>query len=104
MIKDGDGVNFPKRGDTLSMHYTGTLAETGAVFDTSRIDGRQPFTFKIGVGEVIKGWDEGVMHMSLGERSILKVPSEMAYGEKGAGNVIPPNADLHFDVELLKIN
>jgi len=103
VVNPGDGVNFPKKGDTLTMHYTGTLAATGIVFDTSRGDGRQPFKFTIGVGEVIKGWDAGLTHMSLGERSILEIPSEMAYGEKGT-DVIPPNADLHFDVELLKIN
>lgn len=97
----GDGVTFPKKGDTLVMHYTGSLASDGTVFDSSR--DRQPLTFKIGVGQVIVGWDEGVMQMSLGERSVLAIPSQLAYGEKGSG-AIPPNADLLFDVELLKIN
>lgn len=104
VTKPGDGVSYPKNGDTLTMHYTGRLAATGEVFDSSRGDGKQPFIFTIGVGQVISGWDQGVMHMSLGERSILKIPSQMAYGEKGIGGAAPPNADLIFDLELLEIN
>jgi len=99
----GDGVTYPKPGDELTMHYTGTLAATGEKFDSSR-DRGEPFTFQIGVGEVIRGWDVGVMKMSLGERATLRIPSDMGYGERGAGNDIPPGADLVFDVELLKIN
>mmetsp|Transcript_5250 Transcript_5250/g.17032 ORF Transcript_5250/g.17032 Transcript_5250/m.17032 type:complete len:245 (-) Transcript_5250:35-769(-) len=99
----GDGVTFPKRGETLTMHYTGTLAGSGAVFDSSR-DRGEPFTFAIGVGQVIEGWDEGVMQMSLGERAVLKVPAAKGYGAQGAGGVIPPHADLIFDVELLTID
>lgn len=100
----GDGVSFPKEGDTLTMHYTGTLAANGIVFDSSRGEGKQPITFTIGVGQVIKGWDTAVMQMSLGERSILRIPHELGYGETGSGDAIPPNSDLVFDVELLKIN
>merc|ERR1719473_934365 len=102
-IKPGDGKTFPKPGDKLTMHYTGTLANGGSKFDSSR-DRGQPFVFTIGVGQVIPGWDNGVMKMSLGERAVLHVPSAQGYGAQGAGGVIPPNADLNFDVELLKIN
>eukprot|EP01064_Diplonema_japonicum_P027355 TRINITY_DN393_c0_g1_i2.p2 TRINITY_DN393_c0_g1~~TRINITY_DN393_c0_g1_i2.p2 ORF type:complete len:109 (+),score=24.97 TRINITY_DN393_c0_g1_i2:55-381(+) len=102
VLKAGDGVTFPKAGDRLSMHYTGTLASNGNKFDSSVERG--PFQFQIGVGQVIKGWDEGVMQMSLGEKAILKISSDFGYGARGAGGVIPPNADLNFEVELLKIN
>merc|ERR1719393_765377 len=102
VLKPGDGQQFPKAGDTLTMHYTGTLASNGAKFDSSR-DRGQPFQFTIGVGQVIPGWDQGVMQMSLGERAVLHVPAALGYGAQGAGGVIPPNADLNFDVELLRI-
>jgi FKBP-type peptidyl-prolyl cis-trans isomerase len=86
------------------MHYLGKLTEElgGKTFDSS-YDRGTPFTFKIGKGEVIKGWDEGVMLMSLGEKAVLAIPSEAGYGAQGAGGVIPPNADLIFEVELLQI-
>merc|ERR1712018_970850 len=102
VIKPGDGVNFPKKGDRLSMHYTGTLTD-GSKFDSSRDRGK-PFEFQIGVGRVIKGWDEGVIQMSKGEQSKLTISPDFGYGASGAGGVIPPNATLIFDVELLKIN
>lgn len=85
------------------MHYTGTLKSNGKKFDSS-VDRGQPFQFKIGVGQVIRGWDEGVMKMSLGEKAVLTISSDFGYGARGAGGVIPPNADLVFEVELLKIN
>merc|ERR1711865_423785 len=102
-IKAGDGATFPKKGDKLSMHYTGTLASNGTKFDSS-VDRGQPFSFNIGTGQVIKGWDEGVIKMSLGEKANLKISADYGYGSQGAGGVIPPNADLNFEVELLKIN
>jgi FK506-binding protein 1 len=102
-VTAGDGKTYPTSGDQLTMHYTGTLAADGSKFDSSR-DRGQPFQFTIGVGQVIQGWDKGVMQMSLGERATLKIPADLGYGSRGAGGAIPPNADLEFDVELLAIN
>lgn len=102
VIENGDQVTFPQRGDTMVMHYTGKLAKNGKVFDSSR-DRGQPFQFQIGVGQVIRGWDEGVMRMSKGTKATLKIPSVKGYGKTGAGEVIPPDADLIFEVELLDI-
>lgn len=101
-IKEGDGVNFPKKGDTLTMHYVGTLASNGSKFDSSR-DKNRPFQFVIGIGQVIRGWDDGVMQMSLGQKAKLLITSDYGYGDDGAGDAIPPNANLVFEVELLKI-
>lgn len=85
------------------MHYTGTLKSNGNKFDSSH-DRNKPFEFTIGVGQVIKGWDEGVIQMSLGEKAKLHITADYGYGARGAGNVIPANADLSFEVQLLKIN
>lgn len=102
ILREGDGTNYPKKGDKLTMHYLGTLASNGNKFDSS-YDRGKPFQFKIGRGEVIQGWDEGVIKMSLGEKARLNISSDYGYGRDGAGDVIPPNADLVFEVELLQI-
>lgn len=99
-LEVGTGAT-PQQGNTVVVHYTGTL-ENGTKFDSSR-DRGQPFSFKIGVGQVIKGWDEGVGSMKVGGRRQLIIPADLGYGTRGAGGVIPPNATLIFDVELIKI-
>ena len=102
--KVGDGAT-PETGQNCVMHYTGWLYENGAKgkkFDSS-VDRGQPFTFAIGTGQVIKGWDEGVASMKAGGKRTLIIPPELGYGARGAGGVIPPNATLIFDVELIDV-
>jgi FKBP-type peptidyl-prolyl cis-trans isomerase len=86
----------------VTVNYTGRLVD-GTVFDSSLNPGRQPFEFNLGTHQVIQGWDEGVAGMKIGEKRKLTIPSALGYGAAGAGGVIPPNATLIFDVELLKV-
>lgn len=90
-----------KAGQTVSVHYTGWLTN-GIKFDSS-VDRGQPFSFKLGIGQVIKGWDEGVQGMKTGGKRKLTIPSNLGYGARGAGGLIPPHATLVFDVELLGV-
>jgi peptidylprolyl isomerase len=100
----GTGAS-PTKGQTCVMHYTGWLRENGVKgtkFDSSH-DRGEPFEFSIGMGQVIKGWDEGVASMKVGGKRTLIIPANLGYGARGAGGVIPPNATLIFDVELLAV-
>ena len=102
--KVGTGAT-PRAGQTCVMHYTGWLYENGAKgkkFDSS-VDRNEPFEFPIGQRRVIAGWDEGVATMKVGGKRTLIIPPELGYGARGAGGVIPPNATLMFDVELLSV-
>ncbi len=96
----GSGAS-PQFAQTVSVHYTGWLTD-GKKFDSS-VDRGQPFQFQIGVGMVIKGWDEGVMTMKVGGKRKLTIPPQIGYGARGAGGIIPPNATLVFEVELLGV-
>ncbi|KAA6414664.1 MAG: peptidylprolyl isomerase [Lasallia pustulata] len=110
VLKEGNGTDKPKKGDEVTIEYTGNLYDEaqasnnyrGKHFDSSK--GRGDFQTKIGVGKVIRGWDEGVTQMSLGERSILTITGDYAYGDSGFPGLIPPNATLIFEVELKGIN
>ena len=103
-VKVGDGAS-PQKGQTAVVHYTGWLWENGAKgkkFDSS-VDRGQPITFPVGTGRVIKGWDEGLMTMKVGGKRILLIPADLAYGSSGRPPVIPPNATLMFEVELIEV-
>jgi len=99
ITKKGTGVRA-KKGDTVILHYTGMLTN-GVKFDSSR-DGK-PLSFKLGVGQVIKGWDEGIAKLRVGDHAILVIPSKLGYGAQGAGDVIPPDSNLIFVVEIVDV-
>jgi len=99
IVGDGDEAQDYSK---VVVNYTGTL-EDGSIFDSSLKPGREPFTFTLGVGSVIKGWDLGVKGMKVGGKRKLTIPADLGYGDKGAGNVIPPGATLIFEVELLEV-
>ena len=100
VILTGDGATA-KAGDMVTVHYTGWLTD-GSKFDSSK-DRNEPFEFNLGGGEVIRGWDEGVQGMQVGGIRKLTIPAALGYGSRGAGRVIPPNATLVFEVELLSV-
>lgn len=100
-LVSGNGAS-PKKGDTVTVHYTGWLTD-GSKFDSS-VDRDDPFAFVLGTGQVIRGWDEGVATMKVGDKVKLTIPPEKAYGAQGYPGAIPPNATLVFDVELLEIS
>ncbi|MCK4891502.1 MAG: FKBP-type peptidyl-prolyl cis-trans isomerase [Candidatus Pacebacteria bacterium] len=102
ILKEGSGEIETKEGDIIAVHYTGTL-EDGAKFDSS-LDRGETFSFTIGAGQVIKGWDEGTVGMKIGEKRKLTIPPELGYGDRGVGNIIQPNATLIFEIELVSIN
>ena len=99
VVETGCGNVKPMAGQTINVHYVGYLLD-GKTFDSSR---RSPLKFEVGAGKVIKGWDEGLLDMTVGEKRILKIPGALAYGSRGAGGVIPPDATLVFFVELMFI-
>lgn len=99
-ITEGTGA-LAETGKKVEVHYTGKLTD-GSVFDSSLTRGK-PFSFTLGEGQVIKGWEEGILGMRVGEKRILTIPPELGYGARGAGSSIPPNATLVFEVELLDV-
>ncbi|KAK7056923.1 hypothetical protein VNI00_002641 [Paramarasmius palmivorus] len=102
IVRPGDERTFPRAGDIVSIHYVGTL-EDGSKFDSSFDRGR-PFQVELGSNTVIKGWEEGVLRLSKGEKAILTIPPDLAYGDRGVPPLIPPNATLNFEMELLEIH
>ncbi|KAL3906776.1 MAG: hypothetical protein SGILL_009138 [Bacillariaceae sp.] len=100
VLTPGSG-RTPNHGEMVVAHYIGKFSKDGKEFDNSRARNK-PLTFIIGIGSVIKGWDEGIMQMQLGEKALLKVSSDYGYGEEGLTGMVTPNADLEFEVELLQ--
>ncbi|MBT4334464.1 FKBP-type peptidyl-prolyl cis-trans isomerase [archaeon] len=102
ILQEGTGDKVVAEGDSITVHYTGTL-EDGTKFDSS-VDRDDPFKFTIGRGMVIQGWEQGLLGMKISEKRKITIPSELGYGASGAGGVIPPNATLIFEVELISID
>ena len=100
VLQEGNGVQAAK-GNNVSVHYKGQLVD-GTVFDSS-YDRKQPIDFQVGIGQVIAGWDEGLLLLKVGDKARFVIPSNLAYGSQGAGGVIPPDATLIFDVELMNV-
>ncbi len=100
--EQGNGDQNVEEGDTISVHYTGKLTD-GTKFDSSLDHGGQPFSFEVGAGQVIRGWDQGLLGAKVGEKRTLTIPPDLGYGSTGVGGVIPPDATLIFDVELVSI-
>ncbi|MEL7001300.1 MAG: FKBP-type peptidyl-prolyl cis-trans isomerase [Bacteroidota bacterium] len=100
ILKEGNG-ELPEDGQTVKVHYSGFL-EDGKKFDSS-VDRGQPFSFPLGKGRVIKGWDQGVAKLKIGTKALLQIPPDLAYGSRGAGGAIPPNATLYFEIEVLGV-
>jgi FKBP-type peptidyl-prolyl cis-trans isomerase len=100
--QEGTGTREVKKGDTVFVQYTGKLTD-GTKFDSSYDHGGQPFSFTVGAGQVIQGWEQGLLGMKAGEKRTLTIPPSLGYGSAGAGGVIPPNATLVFDIELVSI-
>lgn len=98
----GTGDRTVKAGDTVFVQYTGKLTD-GTKFDSSLDHGGKPFSFQVGAGQVIKGWDQGLLGAKVGEKRTLTIPASLGYGTAGAGGVIPPNATLIFDIEVVSI-
>lgn len=101
-LQEGDGTNFPERGQTVRISFSGYFID-GTKFD-STADRGQPTSFRVGLGQVVRGVDEAVGRMSIGQKIRLSLPPEYAYGRRGLGNIIPPNATLNFEIELLGFN
>jgi len=102
-IIPGDNKTYPKIGDRVTIEYTGML-ENGFIFDSSRGHTRGPFVVQVGVGSVIRAWDEGLLDLSLGEKAIITATPDYGYGARGFPPVIPGNASLKFEIQLIKIN
>lgn len=102
VIQEGEGSEVSRNDDSLSVHYVGRLVD-GQKFDSSR-DRGTPFQFTLGAGQVIEGWDQGMLGMKIGESRKLTIPASLGYGSRGAGDIIPPNATLIFEVELISMD